>query len=51
MLTSLPQVDVAGDGGTTGVPPVLVLRRQLLGMAGLDSVDPTFRYRQPLRLP
>lgn len=38
---SLPHVDVAGNGGGTDVEPVNVLRRQLLGAAGLDSVNPT----------
>ena len=37
---SLAEVDVPGDGGSTDVPPVLVLRRHLLGVAGLDGVDP-----------
>lgn len=37
----LPQVDVASDRGGTDVPPVNVLRRQLLGIAGLDGINPT----------
>lgn len=40
---SLAEVDVAGDGGGTDVEPVNVLRRELLGRAGLDGINPTCR--------
>lgn len=36
----LAQVDVAGDGGSTDVEPVLGVRSQLLGRSGLDGVNP-----------
>lgn len=38
----LPEVDVAGDRGGAHVVPVNVLGRQLLGVAGLDGVDPAY---------
>lgn len=34
------KVDVARDGSSTDVEPVLVVRRELLASAGLDDVDP-----------
>lgn len=37
----LAHVDVAGDGGSTNVEPVHRLRRELLVVAGLDSVNPS----------
>ncbi len=33
-------VDVTGDGGTTGVVPVGVVGGELLGHVGLDQVNP-----------
>ncbi len=39
----LAEVDVAGNGGGTDVEPVNVLRRELLGRAGLDGINPTCR--------
>lgn len=38
---SLAEVDMASDSRSTGVEPILVLRRQLLVVTGLDGVDPT----------
>ena len=35
-----PDVDVSGDGGASGVVPVLVVGSQLLGHVGLDNVGP-----------
>lgn len=37
----LSQVDVAGDGSSADVEPVDGLRRELLGGAGLDGINPT----------
>lgn len=37
----LAEVDVAGDGSSTDVEPVNVLRRELLSRTSLDGVDPT----------
>jgi hypothetical protein len=36
----LAQVDVAGDGGSPDVVPVLRVRSQLLRGGGLDRVNP-----------
>lgn len=41
---SLAHVDVAGNGGGADVEPVGVLGRHLLGRAGLDSVNPTWKH-------
>jgi hypothetical protein len=38
----LAEVDVTGNGGSTDVVPVGVLRRELVGGGGLDSVNPTY---------
>ena len=39
----LAEVDVAGNGGGAHVVPVDRLRRELLGVAGLDGINPTCR--------
>jgi hypothetical protein len=43
---SLAEVDVAGNGGGADVEPVNVLRRELLGGAGLDGINPTCREKK-----